>query len=212
MDKGMCYCAVGDRLVFLDITRDQYFCLQDAAAARLSETIGTAGGQGAIDAMGASGMVGVDSRGPLHVCPPVPDPVHSALDRGPGQASMRDILHLFLLLLRTRRAISAGRLTLVLDAIETVKNSRRLEPIREEELGAISALVRAIDLVVRVHDNCLVRSLSIARLLGARGLACDLVFGVKLEPFAAHCWVQSGDVLLNDRPDNVRSFTPILVI
>lgn len=209
MDKGMCYCAVGDRLVFLDIGRDQYFCLQDAAAARLSQTIRIAGGQGVME---ASGMLDIALRGPLHFCPPVPDPVHSALDCGPRRASMREILHLLLLIVRTRRAIRGGGLTLVLDEIEAVKNSGHLKPIREEELGAISALVRAIDLVVRVHDNCLVRSLSIARLLGARGLAIDLVFGVKLEPFAAHCWVQSGDVVVNDRLDNVRSFTPILVI
>lgn len=212
MNKGMCYCAVGDRLVFLDIGRDQYFCLQDAAAARISEAVRSAGAEGAMETLRASAMVGGNLRGPLHFCHPVLLPDRSALDHGAKRASVRDILQLLYLILRSRHEIGAGRLATVLDRIEAIKSSRALRAIQEEELGAIGTLVRAVDLIMRAHDNCLVRSLSIARLLGARGLSVDLVFGVKLEPFAAHCWVQSGDVLLNDRPDNVHSFTPILVI
>jgi hypothetical protein len=40
----------------------------------------------------------------------------------------------------------------------------------------------------------------------------ELVFGAKLNPFAAHCWVQLEDVVLNDRTDNVAVFTPVGVI
>jgi hypothetical protein len=36
------------------------------------------------------------------------------------------------------------------------------------------------------------------------------VIGVKLNPFAAHCWLQVGDVVLNDLPERVAAFTPIL--
>ena len=37
------------------------------------------------------------------------------------------------------------------------------------------------------------------------------VFGVKLEPFGAHCWVQNEDTVLNDTVEVVRQYTPILV-
>jgi hypothetical protein len=40
----------------------------------------------------------------------------------------------------------------------------------------------------------------------------DLVFAAKLDPFAAHCWLQSGEVLLNDRLDRIESFTPVCVV
>jgi len=38
------------------------------------------------------------------------------------------------------------------------------------------------------------------------------VFGVKLNPFSAHCWVQAGDIVLNDAIDHVTIHTPILVV
>ena len=38
----------------------------------------------------------------------------------------------------------------------------------------------------------------------------EWVFGVTGEPFAAHCWVQDGDCVLNDTVDYVRRFTPIM--
>ncbi|RYM07421.1 lasso peptide biosynthesis B2 protein [Sphingobium cupriresistens] len=40
----------------------------------------------------------------------------------------------------------------------------------------------------------------------------DVVLGVQLGPFSAHCWVQHEDRLVNDRVDMVRTFTPILVL
>ena len=39
-----------------------------------------------------------------------------------------------------------------------------------------------------------------------------LVFAVMTRPFAAHCWVQLDETVLNDRLDHVRKFTPILVV
>lgn len=39
-----------------------------------------------------------------------------------------------------------------------------------------------------------------------------LVFGVKLDPFSAHCWVQIGDLLLNDRADQVARFRCVRVL
>jgi len=46
----------------------------------------------------------------------------------------------------------------------------------------------------------------------SRGLAADLVVGVRLNPFAAHSWVQAGSHVLNDRMDSVRTYTPVLVL
>ncbi len=43
------------------------------------------------------------------------------------------------------------------------------------------------------------------------GLRCDalLVIGVRAQPFTAHSWVQSGNFVLNDTPDEVARYTPI---
>jgi hypothetical protein len=37
------------------------------------------------------------------------------------------------------------------------------------------------------------------------------VMGVSGRPFAAHCWVQVGDRVVNDTLDHVILFTPILI-
>ncbi|ESQ79308.1 lasso peptide biosynthesis B2 protein [Asticcacaulis sp. YBE204] len=62
------------------------------------------------------------------------------------------------------------------------------------------------------HNRCLENSLAFTTRCRRQGLAADLILGVKMGPFAAHAWVQSGETVLNDRLDQVRHFTPILVV
>jgi len=62
------------------------------------------------------------------------------------------------------------------------------------------------------RDDCLVRSLALTRFSKKRGLDVRLVFGVTLSPFNAHCWVQHHNVVLNDRLEHARRFTPVLVV
>jgi hypothetical protein len=61
-------------------------------------------------------------------------------------------------------------------------------------------------------DNCLPTSIAFLSVGLARRLDAKLVFGVHAAPFTAHCWVQAGDTVLNDRLENVSTFTPILAL
>ena len=75
------------------------------------------------------------------------------------------------------------------------------------------AMARALEdirTMVTRHDQCLLRSLALVRWATSRGMALDLVFGVTARPFQAHCWVQHGNLVLNDSLDHVINFTPIL--
>src|SRR5690606_35933810 len=62
-----------------------------------------------------------------------------------------------------------------------------------------------------VEGECLVRSAMLVSWLGRHGLRADWVFGVRLWPFSAHCWVQCSDVCLNDDFERLVAYTPILV-
>lgn len=62
------------------------------------------------------------------------------------------------------------------------------------------------------RDRCLLQSLSFANFLSCYGLFPDWVFGVQTRPFAAHCWLQHGHYLLNETPDGVKRFIPIVSI
>lgn len=60
------------------------------------------------------------------------------------------------------------------------------------------------------HDQCRFRSLLLLKYLACYSVPADWVFGVRASPFAAHCWLESGDLLLNDDPENTRQYSPIL--
>ncbi|WP_100868092.1 lasso peptide biosynthesis B2 protein [Novosphingobium kunmingense] len=61
-------------------------------------------------------------------------------------------------------------------------------------------------------DRCLPRSIALALCLARHGCRVHVVLGVKLAPFAAHCWAQNRGEVLNDELEEVRRYTPILVL
>jgi hypothetical protein len=61
-------------------------------------------------------------------------------------------------------------------------------------------------------DECLYDSLALLEFLARYGIYPDWVFGVQTRPFAAHCWVQHGDMVFNDTVEHVRGYTPIMVV
>ena len=61
-------------------------------------------------------------------------------------------------------------------------------------------------------DRCLVRGVAATWACRRRRLPAALVFGVRIDPFAAHCWVQLGEQVLVGDFDQVRLFTPILTV
>lgn len=59
-------------------------------------------------------------------------------------------------------------------------------------------------------EQCLLDSLVLLDYLAWFGYYPFWVFGVRTAPFAAHCWVQAGSVVLNDQLSQTQEFTPIL--
>jgi hypothetical protein len=84
------------------------------------------------------------------------------------------------------------------------------DPARLRSL--VTAFARLRPLFYTLRSACLLDSLTLLHFLSAEGIHPQWVFGVKTEPFDAHCWVQQGEVLLNDVPDRVRQYSPILTV
>lgn len=59
-------------------------------------------------------------------------------------------------------------------------------------------------------DACLFNSLALLDFLALHGQYPKLVFGVSMRPFQAHCWVQHEDTVLGDTVERVSQFTPIM--
>ena len=78
--------------------------------------------------------------------------------------------------------------------------------------AAVAAYDKLRPLVFTARDRCLHDSLALVGFLAAEGMFPRWVVGVQTQPFGAHSWVQSGGTVLNDHPDRVRRFRPILVV
>ncbi len=61
-------------------------------------------------------------------------------------------------------------------------------------------------------DTCLLRSLLLARYLTSKNIRTDWVFAVRTAPFAAHCWIEAGGILMNETCDRAREYVPIMRI
>jgi hypothetical protein len=76
----------------------------------------------------------------------------------------------------------------------------------------VTAFVHVRPLFYTTRDGCLLDSVTLSHFLARYGIFPTWVFGVKTEPFYAHCWVQQGDYVFNDTPDFIKGFSPILVV
>jgi hypothetical protein len=61
-------------------------------------------------------------------------------------------------------------------------------------------------------EACLLHSLSLIMFLRLYEIYPTWMFGVATEPFAAHSWVQSGEILLNDSLERVERYMPIMAV
>jgi hypothetical protein len=77
---------------------------------------------------------------------------------------------------------------------------------------AMASYMRLTPFLFTRHDRCLHDSLTLVRYLAMKGMFPTWVIGIRTRPFAAHSWLQSGNLVLNDVPEHVRTFTPILVV
>lgn len=55
-------------------------------------------------------------------------------------------------------------------------------------------------------EDCLPRSLALARMLRSRGVDAAVCFGVRKLPFAAHAWVEAGGMVLSERLATIQGY------
>jgi hypothetical protein len=107
----------------------------------------------------------------------------------------------------SRRKARAREATPVVQAIAVVEG-QGLIALRE----LVAAFVHLRPLFYTARKACLLDCLTLLNFLAPHGIFPDWVFGVQADPFYSHCWLQHEGAVLNDHPDFVRRFTPILVV
>lgn len=205
-------CEVDGRVIMLDLRRDRYFELDRVSAsamrqwrdgdAELQESAG-------LDRLVELGMLVPTARSepPRWTRTAVPEQSFVSSAGGSAPSALPILPEVTTGLWRVRRRLRRNGLE------AAVANARSRKPEeRTADLLPDLAQFRAARLLAPIAPNCLVDSLALSAFLARRGLHADLVFGVKLDPFAAHCWLQNDEAVLTDGADSVATFTPILVV
>jgi hypothetical protein len=208
-EVGITYCVCDDRAVFLDIERDRYFCLPSALNKSFVRTVIHGDAMRSADAerlhaLGIGALVPGEHAARPNASPlPAREIAPSAPAASPLWAGATHLL------VRSRlKRWPFARLI----AHERRRRQRRFRETSDQKLAGLHAAFQSASLWIGEADQCLARSIAFRMLAFRLGLAPTLVMGVKLDPFAAHCWVQTDDRVANDSLEHVRGFTPILAI
>jgi hypothetical protein len=218
----LAWCITAGQVVFLDIRRDRYSQLGPELVAPFRLAIaGELPSDGpeadAVARMAAQGLlVAVMDGEPALSSPPIARPRASLLE-APGEGVRHRAFRMgprtFASVLATRekmRRVTFERL--IADAAACKPVDRESCEIGAERANTVALAFARWRRFVPIKPVCLLDSLALVDCLSKDGLRVDLVFGVALRPFTAHCWVQSQDLVLNDNLDRVLAHTPILVV
>jgi hypothetical protein len=210
---GIGLAAFGGSVIVLDIMQDRYSRFGGRAAEALLAVRN--GNNAAID---GSVIEALATRGLVTRALPRPSPWLDVADivppeksvlEGPDQADPGELIQFAMALACVKARIDLRRqpLHVLLGALPGRARGR--------PFGMLVSLARMFDHARRlapVRPRCLPDTLAFVRLARRRGHAVDLIFGVKLFPFEAHCWAQSGGLVLTDPLDRIRRFSPILAL
>lgn len=213
------YCITGARLVFLDLAADRYFCiaphLDEVFRQLLDKSATNEAERRILEPLVANSVLrhvpgcdGAIVRDPP--CASCASLLDERLEKPPLPLVACALTSCFL----ASRQIKARPL---FDIVQQILARKRhlASPAFTASAAKLRAAAAAFDRCTQIlaaRDKCLPRSLAMVRHLASRGIAADLVFGVTLGPFSAHCWVQVEDWILNDHLEHVQNFTPILAI
>lgn len=217
LNPGVSFCLTSGRAIFLDQIADRYLALDtaaDQAFVRLLKGLSlTEQEENQIDILVEQGFLSLSDGGPVPrqcgIGLPTSIVALSNLRRPSGLAQLCFAWRV----MTARRQLRRHGLY---KSLQAFRIARTLE--QKGSLSPASIVREAADLLHTIsrymtrHDQCLPISLGLARYLQRRGVDCQLVLGVQLGPFQAHCWVQHGHQLIGEDLDMVRTFTPILVV
>jgi hypothetical protein len=224
-------CVTDDYAVLLDLRRDKYMGIAREHLAALAATVHgwpepgryeatppTSSANALVRQLVASGVLtmdpamGKDVRSPV-IAPPRFEAVEPDLEYRP-RITLRNVSRLSIAAAKAQALLKLRPIEAVVTRVRERK--QRENPAGEFDLAAARPLIAEFlylrPLVFTSRDECLFDSLVLVELLARQRLFPDWLFGVSTNPFKAHSWVQAGDHVLNDLPERIAKFTPILVV
>lgn len=204
---GVFLAQVREDIVMLDVNADQYHCLLDAAEWMVVDTSGSVvvPDTAAANELLSAGIAVGERPGP-----PRRTPEAAQRELVPASSPPKwTLFHTGFALATATMAFRDRPLRRIIDT--SAPSSARRGPVGDARLDRSVAAFRGALPWVPFEGECLQRAFQLRRVLAGKGIHTDWIFGVRTWPFAAHCWLQIGDLVIADTLERVDRYTPIMV-
>lgn len=222
LHHDLSFCEVDGRLIFLDIGKDRYFRLSEAMErAFVAHVVLGQHPETDISILVERGIL-IDAQANTDCAARlvIEGPNRSALEQAVSVklVPMAVSVDVFGIVFQTKLQLKTLGLKEILcrlavyRCLATSRSASTVADPPEQWLLELTAMFRRVRSYVPVQTRCLPDSIALVKFLAKRRLRANIVFGVTTDPFAAHCWVQTGRMILNDTVGNATTYTPIRVI
>jgi hypothetical protein len=214
-------CRRGDAFVFLDLRQDDYTLVAGEAAEALREL--TSGN--ALDAKQAEslrelvqgGLLTTDVRSGRTITATRGDiALQCLLDADSAPQDAVTSAHVYNFVVACTTAAIRVRWFHIENTVSAVSRRKALRGPRQQlDLDRARHLAGVFQRLRRLFPAnylCLFDSLALLEFLARYNIYPTWVFAVRLEPWAAHCWVQYREFTFNEGVEEASRYTPIMVI
>jgi hypothetical protein len=212
---GIYWCIAQDVPIFLDLADNRYFSVTGPAADLFRQFAG-----GDVDGATDGSIAPLVEAGILVASDDVAIPLPTIRPRSPAGGLVEpcerprwaSCIRALVGLRGVRRELARQPLIAILGGLDRQRQVlRRVAASPDAVIQDMVAAFRWTGRIVATHDQCLPRTLAQARYLIRSGVRPQIVFGVTVRPFAAHCWPEHDGRILDDDPDQAALFSPILI-
>jgi hypothetical protein len=216
-------CQRGDAFVFLDLKQDDYTLVSGPAAdalRALTHRDPNPRSMSADDPLVELAQGGLLTKAHATARPFAPTDVDPAIESlldpdEPGASTPRFAQWLNFMIACTT---AAARLrwhpierTVTEVARRKAVRAARL-PLDVDQARELTAVFHRLRRLFPANYLCLFDSLALLEFLARYDVFPTWVFGVRLEPWTAHCWIQHGPFAFNECVEEAASYTPIMAI
>lgn len=218
------FCCRGDAFVFLDLKQDDYTLVNGNAATALKSLSLT--GQldesrpdlaDALQELLAGGLLTTDPSAGKDICSTRAQlALEPLLDPEAMPRTRLRVSHFYRFIAACTTASARLRWGRLEDTVKAVEGRKaRRAPHTQFELDKARELTAAFQTLRSLFPRnylCLYDSLALLNFLARFDVYPTWVFGIKLEPWSAHCWVQEADFVFNEGVEEAAGYTPIMAI
>lgn len=227
--KNVFCCLANGHLVFLDLDTDKYLCL-DQERSKIYPNLWTDKLHQSPDrsrddelntitqALIEQCLITQNPKEGASLCPPSLPQATETLATFNNTDMHANIRHRHIFRFIKAASIAAYRLRFqsLKHVVQQVKVRRsRYEKVLPEYDDAQARILvnsfTALRPLLPSKGQCLFDALALIEFLASYRLFPHWVFGVRMAPFTAHCWVQNENIVYTDPLDHIASLTPIMV-